>query len=229
MDVEEILKTQGYLDHIDLLETLRQNLATVVFADERGVLLKVGAGGAWVLTVFEVQAASRFVSLVEHDGRPVCCHQDFCVPLLEKAGFCEDLRCHQAAYLKKELFAEQKGVSFRRLSLPDEPLVLEHYHLVSPSYVHERIEKGILEGVLLEGELVGFMGLHVEGAMGMLEIFPQARRMGLASALERHFCNRLLREGCIPYCHIVQGNEASLSLHEKLGFTVSQSSITWLD
>jgi GNAT superfamily N-acetyltransferase len=229
MDIEELLKAQGYLDHIDLLESLRQNLATVVFADESGVLVKVGFGGAWVLSVFEAQSAKRFVSMIEHDGNPVCCHQDFCIPLLEQEGFCKDLRCHQAAYLKKELFAEQKGVSFRTLAFDDEPLVLEHYHLVSPSYIHERIEKGILEGVLLEGKLAGFMGQHVEGAMGMLEIFPQARRKGLASALERHFCNRLLRKGCIPYCHIVQGNEASLALHKKLGFTVSQSSITWLD
>jgi GNAT superfamily N-acetyltransferase len=229
MDVEEILKTQGYLEHIDLLETLRQDLATVVFADESGVLVKGNSGGAWVLTVFDLQAAKRFVSMIEHDGNPICCHQDFCVPLLEKAGFRKDLRCNQAAYLRKELFPEQKGVSFRTLSLQDEPLVLEHYHLVSPSYIHERIEKGILEGVLLEGELMGFMGQHVEGSLGMLEIFPQARRKGLASALERHFCNRLLGEGRIPYCHIVQGNEASLALHKKLGFSVSQSSITWFD
>jgi hypothetical protein len=229
MDAQKILESHGLLDHIDLLEPLRQHLADVVLADASGVLIKVANGGAWILTLFEQKQANRFVDLIGHDKSPVCCHGVAAIPLLEEKGFRKDLSCFQAAYLREELFDEEPGVSFRTLTLLDEPMVLHHYHLAPPSYIHERILSGTLEGVLLAGNLAGFMGCHSEGALGMLEIFPYARRKGLAFSLEKHYCNTLLRQGKKPYCHIVKGNEASTSLHQKLGFSFSQSDITWFD
>ncbi|AEV29586.1 acetyltransferase [Sphaerochaeta pleomorpha str. Grapes] len=229
MDAQEILEAHGLLDHVDMLQPLKQGKACVVVADDSGVLLNIKNGGSWILTVFEEREAPKLVSLINHDGRPVCCHQDFCIPLLEAEGYRKDLSCIQAAYLKGQPFNEDPTFSFRKIVLADEQQVIRNYHLVSPSYIHERIVSGVLEGVLLDGELAGFMGCHVEGALGMLEIFPQARRKGLAFALEKHYCNRLLAQGQIPYCNIVKGNNASISLHQKLGFSFSVSDITWFD
>ena len=229
MDAQKILEAHGLLDHVDMLQPLRQGKAQVVVADEAGVLLTIADSGPWILSVFDEREAPNLVSLINHDGRPVCCHQDFCIPLLEAKGYRKFLSCIQAAYLKGQPFSEDSTYSFRKIDLADEPQVLRNYHLVSPSYTHERIVSGVLEGVLLDGELAGFMGCHVEGALGMLEIFPHARRRGLASALEKHYCNMLLAQGQIPYCNIVKGNDASISLHQKLGFSFSASDITWFD
>ncbi|WP_320128936.1 GNAT family N-acetyltransferase [uncultured Sphaerochaeta sp.] len=226
-EVMEILAKQGILEHIDMLEVLRQGRADVVQADDFGVLLKVSREGAWLLSVFEETATERFVAQIVHDDSPVCSHQRFSVPFLEAARFHPDIVCCQAAYLKKDLFPLEPDQQFKPLTLAEEPLVQEHYQRESPAYIHERIVSGVLEGIYCEGVLAGFMGLHEEGSLGMLVIFPEFRRRGLALALERHYCNRLLGQGKIPYCHIIKGNTASLALHEKLGFTLAQSEITW--
>lgn len=81
----------------------------------------------------------------------------------------------------------------------------------------------------LPGErLAGFIGLHGEGGIGMLEVFPEYRRRGLAAALVQGMVRRRLAEGAIPFGHIVKGNEPSLRLQKKLGFRFSEEFVYWI-
>lgn len=70
----------------------------------------------------------------------------------------------------------------------------------------------------IDGNLAGFMGRHIECAMGILEVLPpQYRRRHVGEALERAYINRLLAQGGTtpPYCHVEVANKASLSLQKK--------------
>jgi tRNA (guanine37-N1)-methyltransferase len=69
-------------------------------------------------------------------------------------------------------------------------------------------------------DLVGFIGLHADGAMGMLEILPKYRRRGYASELLATLADTLLARGWLPWGQIFCDNEASFALNEKLGMTV---------
>ena len=53
--------------------------------------------------------------------------------------------------------------------------------------------------------------------MGMLEVFPEARRRGYAQALEAALIDTFMAAGRIPYCHVALDNEASKALQRKLG------------
>ena len=63
--------------------------------------------------------------------------------------------------------------------------------------------------------------------MGMLEVFPEARRHGFAQALEAALIGELALEAALigellaagrtPYCHVAPDNEASRALQAKLG------------
>lgn len=77
--------------------------------------------------------------------------------------------------------------------------------------------------------LAGFIGLHQEGGIGLLEVFPAYRRRGLAAALVQGMVRRRLAEGAIPFGHIVEGNEPSLRLQKKLGFSFSKEFVYWMD
>ncbi|MBE6831787.1 MAG: tRNA (guanosine(37)-N1)-methyltransferase TrmD, partial [Ruminococcaceae bacterium] len=52
---------------------------------------------------------------------------------------------------------------------------------------------------------------------------------GIAVVLETFLANRFLAEGRVPFAQIIAGNTASLKLQQKLGFTVSEQAICWLE
>ena len=94
-------------------------------------------------------------------------------------------------------------------------------------YIRDRIEAGMF-GVFLKGEIAGFAGTHEERSMGLLEILPEYRRLGLAYALEAHLINHLLSQGRVPFCQVAIVNVASIRLQQKLGLTISDQVVYWL-
>jgi len=78
------------------------------------------------------------------------------------------------------------------------------------------------------GTLVGFIGSHEEGSMGMLEVFPQYRRRGIGEYLTLAYASRLLAKGRVPWSQVIAGNDASLAMQLKWGFTVAPERIAWL-
>ena len=70
--------------------------------------------------------------------------------------------------------------------------------------------------------------LSDDGSMGMLYVEDAYRRQGLAASLEGYLINKQREQGMIPYAHIVNGNEASIQLQERLGLNLSDPAIWWL-
>ena len=60
--------------------------------------------------------------------------------------------------------------------------------------LEERLRSGMMYGAFADGKLAGFIGMHAEGSMGILEVFEEFRRQGIAEALERHLINRILEK-----------------------------------
>ena len=89
------------------------------------------------------------------------------------------------------------------------------------------MDKGVMLGAFVEGKLAGFMGQHPEGSQGLLFVFPEYRRLGLAEALERRYVNLDLSRGNVPFGQIFVGNTPSRRLQEKLGMEFSDKYICW--
>ena len=64
--------------------------------------------------------------------------------------------------------------------------------------------------------------------MGILEVFEEFRRQGIAEALERHLINRILEKGWVPFCQIFTDNEASVKLQQKLGLRIVRDTVYWI-
>ena len=94
--------------------------------------------------------------------------------------------------------------------------------------VYVTIGTGVGAGIYIEGKLCGFIGCHNDGSMGMLYVEDAYRRQGLAASLEGYLINKQREQGMIPYAHIVNGNEASIQLQERLGLNLSETVIWWL-
>lgn len=108
------------------------------------------------------------------------------------------------------------------------PAVIRHYSLHSPEEIRWMIAEQRILGGFMDGEMVGFVGWHEENSMGLLHVFEEHRRKGYAYAMEALQINLVLGRGEVPFGQVMVGNEASMALQRKLGFTFSGRPVDWL-
>ncbi len=65
--------------------------------------------------------------------------------------------------------------------------------------------------------------------MGLLQVFPEYRKLGIGRAIEIFFINFCLDRGWVPYGQVRCDKEKSLSLQEHLGMTMEpDKTLCWL-
>ena len=104
---------------------------------------------------------------------------------------------------------------------------MEHYN-AKEEHIKERLDAGVMYGAFEEEKLVGFIGMHNEGSMGMLYVEEQYRMKGIGASLESFIINVQLSNGFTPYCHVIEGNEMSISLQNKLGLYLADEPLWWI-
>ncbi len=232
--MDALQKAREYLErdpllYMDMLGPLDRGMVEVVSLREDGVLLYNGPGEAFMLAADSLEAGKALCAGVEameiataHDGETGA--------FLRDQYHLPDLRgCTQAAYLEKEPLPVPPGFEIRPLGEEFFSLILENYHsFTDPEYIHKRIAAGVMYGAFQKGELLGFIGMHAEGSVGMLEVLPQHRRKGAATALMAFMTGFCLERGWVPFSQIFHGNEASLALHRRLGWALSQRPLYWV-
>ncbi len=217
------------VNHVDMLALLGETGAQVRYAGHDGVVLRYD--DISFISAVDDAAALRLLPLVT-DALCVASHNGaLTAPLCRGHGYGLMMRCYNHAYLHADppTYALPPGAAIRPLNREDLPDVLAHYHTVSsPEYAAERLHAGMF-GATVDGRLAGFIGTHIELSMGMLEVFPQYRRLGLAYALEAHLIGHLLAQGRIPFGQVVTDNAPSLRLQAKLGMTVGNRMVSWIE
>lgn len=219
--------------NIDMLEVLALPKANVVLSNENGVLLEhdnvfflsnnPGVQDLFLKAIADYPPAGNGRLVVARD-RAVkeALEQDY--------GLKTVMECRHAVYQKRAPvpYILPEGAKIIMLDQSHLDFVHAHYHMVDDvDYIRERIEDGMF-GVLVQGEIAGFVGTHEERPMGLLEILPEYRRLGLAYALEAHLINHLLSLGRVPFCQVALTNEPSIQLQQKLGLELSPTVIYWL-
>lgn len=102
-----------------------------------------------------------------------------------------------------------------------------HPEFLRPGELEVLLAAGRVIGGFEEGRLVGFVGEHPHGSMGMLEVLPDARRRGWGSALAAAKIRQLLGEGRLPWAEVLPDNDASLALELSMGFDILESGRLW--
>jgi ribosomal protein S18 acetylase RimI-like enzyme len=214
--------------HADMLECIRRGSAQILAANDFGVLLY--DSGVHMLSA-ENEAEARRLLAGPDTSELMVTHLKYGTEFaMKKYGFSRRMQVCNAVYLcGVPLPQNETPAEIRPLDESFLPLIKAHYQNISDDdYLLERLKAGVVFGAFVNGEPAGFIGIHAEGSMGMLEVFPNFRRRGIAQMLVSFQVNRLLQAGSIPYAQIKQGNEASMALHRKLGFSISEFTICWL-
>jgi tRNA (guanine37-N1)-methyltransferase len=215
--------------HMGMIEALRRNSAELLYSETDGVLLREKRSGAYMLSASNPDAGGKLVSKIS-GAELFLSHQDFLVPIIKnRFEYISVHDCLQAVYTGKNFLPLTGKFEIAVLGSTYEETVLNNYHLIdSPEYIYERIESGEMFGAFLGKNLLGFIGFHEEGSMGLLHVMPEYRRMGVGEVLESFLINFQLQKGWTPFCQIFSDNEASLHLQNKLGLEIEEKHLYWL-
>jgi GNAT superfamily N-acetyltransferase len=217
------------LEYLGFARVLRRGSGEILAEQADALLIRDRVSGAYLLACEDAAVA---LPLLDRFAGPDCrllmvSNEAIGAAAFGRYGFTEKLECFQAAYYGEKP-AEDPGLRFRRAEAGDLPLLLEYYRRISPEELAQVVSRG---SVLLgyDGDrLVGFIGEHLEGSMGLLYVLPEYRRRGWGAALQKRLLAETLDAGFLPFGQVEQHNLASLRLQKKLGMTVSDRLIVWM-
>lgn len=219
------------LFHMDMLNPLRRGTAELLSATDQGVLLRETVSCGYFLSADTKSEALRLLDLIP-SARLLSAHQDFILKeASERFDLTATMACRQAVWTRADPpKTVPSPLVIRPLSIAWAETISERYsHDIGPEYIKGRLSAGELFGAFQNDELMGFIGLHEEGSMGMLEVLPAFRRMGVGSQLIAYLCGRLLAQGLMPFSQFTTDNHSSKRLHEQLGFVITEKQIYWLE
>ena len=219
---------QDVVLNIGMIEPINRGTADFLYAEKDGVLLLEKKSGAYMMSVDEPDLAERLVAEII-DAKLFVTYQQFCLPIIKNSfGLSPQFKCLQAAYLNKTLLQTDVSIKIYMLNSAHIQEVLEHYHTMDdPDYIKKLIGNGQIYGTFVDGSLAGFIGIHLEGSIGMLEVLPEFRRRGIGYALESYIVNMMVEKGWTPFCEVFDSNLNSINMQKKLGFELSNQYLYW--
>lgn len=223
-----IYLNQNPLLHMSMIEPIKRGQAIILYAETDGAMLMEIRSGAYMISASTPEVGKRLIDGV--DAGLFLIHQDFCIPMLiDKYQFQNMYNCVQAVYTKKEPLPIGKKFDVHVLDNNHTETVIKYYHSMDdPKYILSRIENGEMYGAFINGKMAGFIGVHEEGSIGLLEVIPEYRNMGVGASLESFMINLHLQNSWTPFCNIFEDNDISLHLQRKLGLAITEEHIYWL-
>lgn len=217
---EPLLRVQG-------LFSINRGTAEVKAVCDDGVLMYETKGEIYMLFAGSEEAVKKLLAKVPDVDFLMTDYTPMDDWVKQARGFDMKAPCINVVYEKKEPIAISTDLRLGALTEDQVDLITPHYHSYDQDTLRLFIREGQLLGGYLGETLVGFLGWHDEGAMGMLHIFEEHRRKGYAYALEALQTNLMLSRGKVPHGQVYVGNDASLALQKKLGFSVEERTCCW--
>ena len=146
----------------------------------------------------------------------------------EKFGYEGIMECYQMAYYSEEPLRSDNVLTYKTATMDDYSFIAREYELVSEEELKELIERGNIIMGYEDDNAIGFIGEHLEGSVGLLQVLSEHRRKGYGMELEKEMIRRTIERGDIPFGQVVVDNTASLELQNKLGLTKSGNTIFWM-
>lgn len=213
------LLAEAPVEALPIAECVRRGIGEVICAEKGCVIVRLPESSvmAWA-------PDARLLERMLPALAPQCL-----VQLLGSSGVREASRalhlnrddaCHLVVWDKDQPPVIERGRDIRVLGEAYAGAVRAHYshpEYLAEGEVEDLLRRGRILGAFEAGRLCGYIGEHVEGSMGMLEVFEGYRRRGWATVLESAKIAQLLSEGARPWAEVWPANEASLALQDKLG------------
>ena len=226
------------LDFADIEEALRLGIAKPVKTiPGKGLLAAIEDEVVYILCALDKESSAQLMKELPKDRTVVLCiHGEEAIELAkEELGAAYEDTYYQYVYTgsSEDISKHMKcadGYDLEIFHPGDEyfDTVKEYYDLVPEEDLRRDFHDPSFLGGLADGEFACFIGLHGEGAMGLLRVFPKFRRRGFAEKIYSTLIFNQLKRGAIPYCHVDITNDASIHLQNKLGFVRAGMKVAWM-
>lgn len=211
-----------------LAEALRRGIGEVLLA-ERGIVVLEVPHGLRMVWATSRQQLRRALACLGAPGVTCLLGTRRMAREVSRASGGHARPCHLVIW-RHGRPEQDSSLDLRALTPAYAGAVREHYshaEYLDDGELEEALAAGSVLGAFEAGRLVGFVGEHPEGSMGMLEVFEGHRRRGWGTALVRAQLARQLDEGHTPWAEVWPDNEASLALERAMGFTVLPADQMW--
>lgn len=218
---------KDYLINASIIDPIVRGSAEVLYAAADGAMVKDKISDVIMMQTENMELAERLLDGLGEVALLVA-HNDELANLVErKLGFDKRVPCYQGVYRKAPFKLPQTDLEMRLLKEDEADEACAMYHFTKEDAI-KHIRLGLVYGGFVGGEIVGMIGLHYQGSMGLLEVKESHRRRGYGGVMEKFLINSQLEKGAIPYCHIIDDNFASLALQRKLGLDLSANKLYWM-
>ena len=217
------------IDYLGLERVLKRGTGQVIEQHDQAVFVHDSVSGAFLLGCENVDLGA---DILKHGVGSNCrllmvSDHGLGMDAYRQYGFTGMLECFQTAYYG-DMPSIENGLTLKNAEVSDLPLLIATYDLVSADELERIVFRKRLILGYDHGKLIGFIGEHLEGSMGLLYVFPEFRRKGYAVALEKSMIVKTLSEGYIPFGQVEKNNRASVLLQRKIGMTISDRLICWM-
>lgn len=219
--------------YADMISVYKQGNCDLLYEENDGILIYDHTSKYYLGSAKTLAGARDIVFKLPQDYNVFVAHEDIFESLLNKDfRMSEKLLSYNWVYEKRAKYNFRlEGIECRMLDESYIPIIKEHYtikDLCTDEYISSRIKAGML-GAFINDEIVGFIGIHDIGALGMLEVFPAFTGRKIATLLECLYINSLLDKKYqgIIYSQVIYDNMASIKIQKRLGFTQSKQVCHW--
>lgn len=221
------------IEMIDIEEAIRLGHADIIYQDSEGIIIHELRSDALMISM---NNSCRFIEIYEkYDLQQFDLidvkQEEIKDILVNRYHKTFQFACYQSVYTsqKKKKLEILENVKIKSLKREYLSSVYSCYkHSDDINYLKNIINRGHLWGIFENNDLVGFIGIHDEGSMGILEVKEEYKRKGFGSLLESYLINYFIDNDWIPYCQVIENNNASLALQKKLGLEISKHLSYWL-
>lgn len=218
--------------YVEMIVSYERGNCEVLYEQNDSVLLYDHTSECYLASAKTVAGARDIIFKLPQDFGHLIVHDDiFLTVEKEIPAYHEKLLFYNYQYTQKGSYKlPTNTIELRNVEEKDLAFVKQQYRvkaLCSDEYLIKRIKAGML-GAYVEGELIGFIGKHDNGAIGMLEVKEEYRKKHIGQLLEMAYVNQLIEEKeKYIYTQVENNNTASHNLQQKLLFTKAKTPTYW--
>lgn len=221
---------RNFIKHVGIIECIKHDEIDYIYCADDGVFIYDKTAKLYMCATDSTQTCEKAISAID-SLKLIVCHNEYEYECFKNKYSLFGLnKCYQVVWTKGDIQLSG-SCEVKKLESTEENIdfIFNHYTLAfDREHIRYIVENIGMYGGYVNGKLVGFIGRHEERSLGLLEVLPEYRRMGIGAELESYLINQVLSKRETPYAHIIYGNDKSLSLQKKLGFTLSNSPVYWL-
>ena len=204
MNTDDIQKAldflnKDFLSYAPMIEAIEKNDASLLSVHDYGValhhkddIMQLAIANDEALLHYRNKISEGLLTVVYGNSDPEYIKK--AIPNIARV-----VPCKQVVYTKKSPPKLKMEIDYRLLDESFLDFVFDNYSRAwNRDHTKKLLTNGLLWGAYVDNEIIGFVGRHSEGSMGLLEILPKFRRQGYGRELEHFIIGKVMNENRIP-------------------------------